>query len=68
VGELRHISEVIEEMKPLEVDLYVCPECGQVGKLPQGLGSRYAAFCTGPVGADHKRVAKKTRKFREVIE
>lgn len=53
---------------PLEVELFVCPDCLLVGKLPQGRGSKYAAMCVGPPGADHKQRKMQPRRFREVIE
>ena len=56
------------ELKPLEVDLYVCPVCKLVGKLPQGRGSKYHAACTGPTGNDHKQAFMKPRRFREVVD
>jgi hypothetical protein len=68
MGDLRHIAEVIEEMKPLEVELPVCPvpECRHVGKHP---GQRRMQFdCTGPPGAVHKRVKMVLTVFREVAE
>lgn len=64
---------LIDSDDPLEVDLYVCETCREmgvqtVGKLPSGRGSKYHAACTGPVGHDHKQAFMKPRRFREVVE
>lgn len=65
VGDLRHISEVLKDVEPREVELPVCPTCGRVGLQPVGGGVKYA--CTGGMGADHhKRVSMVRKTFREV--
>lgn len=51
-------------MKPLEVELPVCPTCLNIGKQP---GQSPMQFdCTGPAGAIHKRAKMSKRLFREV--
>lgn len=46
----------------LSVDLYVCPTCSNIGKLPAG---KFSAHCTGPRGSMHKRVRMEARRFEE---
>jgi len=63
----------VNDRKPIEVELYVCDACEElgietVGKLPQGRGSKYHAACTGPIGHEHKQKFMHPRRFREVIE
>ncbi len=73
MGDLRAPIMLENPDDPIDVELYVCEKCRElgvktVGKLPQGRGSRYHAMCTGPVGVDHKQVAMKPHRFREVFD
>lgn len=72
MSELRHIAEVLKDVEPLTVNLYVCEECRAngittVGKLPADRGGTYRGMCSGPPGFDHKKKAMKLRPFREVV-
>lgn len=44
-----------------EVELPVCPECGQIGKQPGSPTTSY--YCTGPVGDGHPRASMQEIRF-----
>jgi hypothetical protein len=52
-------------MKPREVELPVCPQCGHVGKRPAG---NYKGYCIGKAGQNHKRLRMTPVRFREIRE
>lgn len=53
------------EVKPLEVELPVCPECLKVGPQPKHAG-RVSNACTGGVHNPHPRRSMEYRPFREI--